>query len=256
MIKNISSVSGFIGLVMFCFTFFFLNIFSALGQEMPKMNMDTSANMQNQMMLPMSFFTHMGIPLNVGSYALRLAALAVAKDGKINSEFNFQFETGLSKTVGLFLGGEGLFNDPQLETMFQFLVLKSKNGMSGFSPIVEFEFHLAKDAERTVYTIVGFASTISNSHIAINQVIHYSPLEDLAEGSASLVVKASKKIFPVTEISGVIQTGSRPIFNFLAGIKFKLTNNFLLGVAYQLPITTNRNYSSQYVFQPNLILQK
>ena len=188
-----------------------LSTFSMYAQQMGSMKLDTSAtmhesmtNMRDQMMLPMSFFTHMGIPLNVGTYGLRVAVLQTQNEGKTNTQFNFQFETGLSKTVGLFLGGEGLFDDPTLEAMFQFLVLKSKNGMSGFSPIIEFEFPLGKEAKRSVYTLVGFASTLSNSHLAFNQVLHYSPLEDLAEGSASIVIKVSKRIFLVSEISGVI----------------------------------------------------
>jgi len=198
----------------------------------------------------------MGIPLNVGTYGLRVAALPTNNNGKTNTEFDFQFETGLSKTVGLFIGGEGLFKDPTLETMVQFLVLKSKDGMSGLSPIIEFEFPLGKEATRRVYTLVGFASTISNSHLAINQVLHYSPLEDLEEGSISGVIKVSERIFLVTEIGGVIQKGEHPIFNLLGGVKVKLNKNFFLGFAYQLPLTSNRDYSSRYVFQPNMMLQK
>jgi hypothetical protein len=212
--------------------------------------------MQNQMMLPMAFFTHMGLPLNVGTYSLRVAALPTRNEGKTNTQFNFQFETGLSKTVGLFLGGDGLFDDPTLEAMVQFLVLKSKNGMNGFSPIIEFEFPLGKEAARTVYTLVGFATTLSNSHLAFNQVLHYSPLEDLAEGSVSLVIKISKRIFLASEISGVTEQGEGPIFNLLAGVKVKLNKYVVLGFAYQLPLTDNRDYSSRYVFQPNIMLQK
>ena len=211
---------------------------------------------QHQMMLPMPFFTHMGIPYNVGTYGLRVAALPTRIDGKTTTEFNFQFETGLSKTVGLFIGAEGLFDNTTLEAMFQFLVWKSKNGMNGISPIIEFEFPLGKNATRNVYTLVGFASTFSNSHLAVNQVLHYSPLEDLAEGSTSLLVKVSKRIFLVSEISGVIEKNENPVFNLLAGVKFQLTKNLLLGIAYQLPLTTNRDYSSRYVLQPNMIFQK
>ena len=239
------------------------SIFSAFGQQMPNMKMDSITvkreemkDGQHQKMLPMPFFTHMGIPYDVGTYGLRLAVLPTVNEGKVNTEFNFQFETGLSKTVGLFIGGEELFDDPTLEAMFQFLVWKSKNGMNGFSPIVEFEFPLGKEATRSVYTLVGFASTFSNSHIAFNQVLHYSPIEDLAEGSASILVKVSKRIFLVSEISGVVQQEELPIFNLLAGVKFQLNKNFLLGFAYQLPLTTNRNYSSRYVFQPNMVFQK
>lgn len=78
------------------------------------MKMDTSVikqpemkGMENMEMLPMPFFTHMGIPYNVGSYGLRIAALSTKNEETTQTEFNFQFETGLSKTVGLFLGGKG-----------------------------------------------------------------------------------------------------------------------------------------------------
>lgn len=69
-----------------------------------------SMNMQNKMMLPMAFYTHKGIPLVVGTHSLRLDATPTQNEGKTNTQFDFQFETGLSKTVGLFLGGNGLFD--------------------------------------------------------------------------------------------------------------------------------------------------
>ncbi len=221
-----------------------------------KMDTSAMADMQSQMMLPMAFFTHMGMPLDVGSYSLRAAVLPTRNDGETKTEFNFQLETGLSKTIGLFLGGEGLFDDPTLEAMFNFLAWKSKDGMSGFSPLIEFEFPLGKEATRSVYTLVGFATTLSNSKLAFHQVLHYSPLEDLAEGSASLVIKASKRLFFVPEISGVFEQGARPISNLLLGVKVKLNNNFMLGLAYQLPITTSRDYDSQFVLQPNILYYK
>ena len=241
----------------------YLSVFSIYGQDMSKMNMDTTTvkkvNMkaiEHQMMLPMPFFTHMGIPYGVGTFGLRVAALTSSIDGKLTTSGNFQFETGLSKTVGLFVGGQGLFDDATLEAMFQFLVWKSKNGMNGISPIIEFEFPLAKDATRSVYTLVGFASTFSNTHLAFNQVLHYSPLEDLSEGSISLLAKVSKRIFLVSELSGVVEKNENPIFNLLVGIKFEISQKFFLGIAYQLPLTSNRDYSSQYIFQPNMMFRK
>jgi hypothetical protein len=250
----------------FTFCLFGPGIISTFGQQKPKMNMDTSAvkqegmkdikEMHDQMTLPMAFFTHMGIPLNVGTYSLRAAVLLSQNPGKTNTQFDFQFETGLSKTVGLFIGGEGLFNKPTLEAMVQFLVLKSKNGMNGFSPIIEFEFPLGKEPTRSVYTLVGYAATFSNSRLAVNHVLHYSPAEELAEGSVSMVVKVWKPIYFVTEISGVTRKDTRPVFNVLGGVKVSLNKNFSLGFAFQLPLTNNRNYSSQYIFQPNIMLGK
>ena len=53
------------------------------AQDMPGMTMKDTLKekrnekmaMNDEMMLPMPFFTHMGMPLAVGSYNLRLAAL-------------------------------------------------------------------------------------------------------------------------------------------------------------------------------------
>lgn len=257
--KNIRILNRSVNFSWFLFIVSFFSIRPAYTQEMPGMNMDTTSvkkaamkDMQDQMMLPMPFFTHMALPMSVGSFNLRAAILPTQAEAKTNTEFNVQFTTGLSKTVGLFLGAEGAFDAPTLEAMFQFLVWKSKNGMNAFSPIIEFEFPLAKDAERKMYTLVGFATTISNPGIAFNQVLHYSPLEDLAEGSVSIVAKVSNRIFLVSEISAVTQKGERPIFNMLGGIKFKLSNNFLIGIGYQHPLTSNREFTSQYIIQPDI----
>ncbi len=143
MIKNIYTSRRFRKFSLSSFIIFGISIFSAYSQQMQGMNMDTTVvkkndmkDMQNQMMLPMPFFTHMAMPLKVGSFNLRAALLPTQIDRKTNTEFNVQFTTGLSKTVGLFLGGSGAFDSPTLEAMVQFLVWKSKNGMNAFSPII------------------------------------------------------------------------------------------------------------------------
>ncbi len=254
-----------------CFIVLTLNIYSANSEQMLKMPSDSSTtkevyltDRQLQSILPSPFFTEKGVPLNVGTISIKAAALPTQSDGKTKMQYNFQLETGLSKTVGLVFGGKALFYDPTVEesmqfpvinTMAKFLVLKSENGLNGFSPFIEFEFPWGRERTHDVYTLVGFATTLSNSCISFNQDIHYSPLEDLTKGSASLLLKVSKRIFLVSEFSGLTQKGARPIFNLLGGIKIELYKSFLLGFAYQLPLTDNRDYSSQYIFQPNLVFQ-
>ena len=257
--KNLSSTRRFIYFSLSSFIVYGTSTFSAYSQQMPTMKKDTlvveKKNMKvmsNMEMLPMPFFTHMGMPMDVGVYNLRIAALPTQNVGKTNTEYDVQFMTGLSKTVGLHLEGRGTFRNPTLEAMVQFLVWKSKNGMNAISPIIEFEFPLGKEATRRVYTLVGFSSTLSNSRLAFNQVLHYSPLEDLAEGSISLVYKISNRIFLVSELSGVFQKDELPISNLLGGVKIKLNKNFIIGIGYQQPITTNEDFSSQYIFQPDV----
>jgi hypothetical protein len=73
----------------------------------------------------------------------------------------------------------------------------------------------------------------------------------MAEWSASWVVVATPKVFPVVEIFGEGGTDALPIVRLLAGIKVRIREGFLLGLAYQLPITKNKEFSSQFAFQPD-----
>ena len=124
------------------------------------------------------FFTHMGIPEGVGVFNLRLLGLVNRVDGRTNGDFGFHFETGLTKRIGLHIRNDSFLNRTRSEVMFQFLAIKSKDGMSGFSPIIEFEIPTRRGGGSRVNTLVGFSSALVNKRAAFNQVIHYNPRED------------------------------------------------------------------------------
>lgn len=84
------------------------------------------------------FFTHMGVPEAVGVFNLRLAGLATRTNGHTDGDFAFHFETGLTKYIGLHFRNDSFLDRTRSEVMFQFAAIRSKNGMSGFSPIIEF----------------------------------------------------------------------------------------------------------------------
>ena len=255
MIKNIISIRRFINFSLSSFIVFGVSIFSAYSQQMPKMNTDSASDTRSQMSddeeIAHPFFTHMGMPEAVGTYSLRLAALATRMDGTTKGDFAFHFETGLSKFVGLHIRNDRFLDNTHTEIMFQFAAIRSKDGMSGLSPIIEFEFPTKKGASR-INTLVGFSTAIVKSHFAFNQVLHYNPSEDMVDGSAALVYKVSKGVFFVVEILGEKMPDEQAIINLLGGVKIKLNKNFMLGVGYQQPITTNKDFSSQYIFQPDM----
>ena len=252
--KNINSMRRFIKLSLSSLIIFGVSIFSAYSQQMPNMKTDSAGN-KNQMSddeeIAHPFITHMGMPEAVGTYSLRLAALATRMDGKTMGDFAFHFETGLSKFVGLHIRNDQFLENTHTEIMFQFAVIRSKDGMSGFSPIIEFEIPTKKGASR-IHTLVGFSTAIAGPHFAFNQVIHYNPREDMVDGSAALVYKLSKKIFFVIEVLGEKMPDEQAIINLLGGVKIVLNKNFILGIGYQFPVTNNREFSSQYIFQPDL----
>ena len=201
--KNIRSIRRYINFSLPSFIVFSVSTFSAYSQQMPKMNTDSakiknvndkSSQMSDDEEIAHPFFTHMGMPEAVGTYSLRLAALATRMDGKTKGDLAFHFETGLSKFVGLHIRNDRFLDNTHTEIMFQFTVIRSKDGMSGFSPIIEFEIPTKKGASR-INTLVGFSTAVVKSRFAFNQVLHYNPREDMVDGSAALVYKLSKNIF-------------------------------------------------------------
>ena len=204
------------------------------------------------MEVPHGFFTHEGLPDAVGIFSMRTAGLATRVDGKTQGDFAFHLETGLTKAIGLHIRNDRFLNSPMTEAMFQFAAITSSDGRSGFAPIIEFEFPTHSGAGNRINTLIGQTLKLANSRVAFNQVVHYNPREDMVDWSASLVAGATPRIFPVLEILGEGGNDALPIVRLLAGFKVRVREGFLLGLAYQLPITKNKEFSSQLVIQPDV----
>ena len=245
-----------------CFIAFAAWGLPAYSQQMPQ---DTTApapgkNQENQTdrtgmeeeEVAHPFFTHMGVPEGVGVYNLRLAGLATRTDGHTDGDFAFHFETGLTKFIGLHVRNDRFLTNTRTEAMFQFAAVRSKNGMSGFSPLIEFEFPTRSGGGKRINTLVGFSTALANSRASFNQVLHYNPREDMIDGSASLVFKAGSRFYPVMEVLTEAARGERPIISLLLGLKVRVSKFMMLGVAFQVPTTTRKDFSSQMVFQPDI----
>jgi hypothetical protein len=218
--------------------------------QAPKMNMDTMDSGEQEVAHP--FFTHMGMPEAVGVYNLRLGALVTHGEGNKDGDFAFHFETGLTKSIGVHLRNDGILNEQHTELMFQFAAVRSEDGMSGFAPIIEFEFPTHAGGDQRINTLVGFSTALANSKAAFNQVVHYDPRTDMVEGSAAFVVKLGTRLFPVAEISGEGMEGELPLINLLGGLKVRVTESLLVGIALQTPVTERKDFSWKLVFQPDI----
>lgn len=199
---------------------------------------------------PHPFLTHMGVPEGVGVFALRVSLLTTRADGKSTSDFGFHLETGLTKTIGLHIRNDAFLTNPRTEAMFQFAAIMSKDGMSGFAPLIEFEFPTHSGAGSRIEELVGFSTALANPRVSFNQVLHYSPREDAAEGSAALVARVAKGVFPVVEVLGSGGGETATMFGLLVGLKVHVREGINLGVAYQFPLTTSREFTSRVLFQP------
>ena len=70
--------------------------------------------------------------------------------------------------------------------------------------------------------------------------------------SAAVVIKAGSRYYPVAELLAETMPGETPIVNVLVGLKVRVSKNVLIGVAYEIPTTTRRDFSSQLVFSPDM----
>ena len=201
--------------------------------------------------VPHAFFTHMGLPEGVGNFNLRLLGIATRADGQTDGDFAFHLETGLTPNIGFHLRNDRFLNNDKTEAMFQYTAFVSKDGMSGFAPIIEFEFPTHSGASR-INTLVGFTTSLGTPRWAFNQVLHYDPREDMVDASAALVVGAGRYVFPVVEILGEGGKGQSSVVSGLVGVKVRLREWLIGGVAIQFPMTTARDFSSRFALGPDL----
>ena len=202
--------------------------------------------------LPHPFFTHMGLPEGVGVVNLRTLALATRADGRTDGDFAFHLETGLTKSIGLHIRNDQVRGNPRTEAMLQFAAYVSKDGMSGFAPLIEFEFPTRTGDGSRIHTLVGFTSTIGRRRAVFNQVVHYNPAEDGVDASAALVLKAGRRVFPVVEVLTAGARGESTMVNLLGGLKVQLREWLYVGLAVQVPLTNAKKFSWQGAFGPDV----
>jgi hypothetical protein len=197
------------------------------------------------------FFTHMGLPDPVGHYALRLSGVATREEGHTRGDFGLHLETGLLDRIGLHIRNDRVLNNAHTEIMLQYAAIRSRDGMSGFSPFLEVEIPTHKD-ERHTYGLVGFSTMWSTHILELNQSLEYSPEEEALEGSISLVGKVGQRLFPVVEFILAAANGAKPQNSMIVGLKYRINKNIVFGIGYQVPVTQAREFTHQIFFQTDL----
>jgi len=218
----------------------------SVAQDQAKMNMG-----EEEMDMVHPFFTHMGLPDPVGHYALRLSGVATSEEGHTRGDFGLHLETGLLDRVGLHIRNDRVLNNAHTEIMLQYAAIRSRNGMSGFSPFVEVEVPSHKD-ERHTYGLFGFSTMWSTRILEVNQSLEYSLEEEALEGSISLVGKIGQHLFPVFEFILASAKGEKPQNSVIGGLKYRINKNIVFGIGYQFPVTQVREFARQIFFQTDL----
>ena len=198
------------------------------------------------------FLAHMGVPEAVGTYDLRLMGMAVDGEGDRDADAGFHLETGLTDNIGLHLRNNAFFRQRRTELMLQFAGLRSADRMSGVSPLIEFEVPTQSVHGTAINTFVGFTTSLENGNMGFSQNLEYSPNEESLEGELAFVFRVRERFFPVIEVNGEAAKGESPIINQLVGLKVRMNSNLFLGLAGEVPLTTNKDFSSQVILQAEL----
>jgi hypothetical protein len=211
-----------------------------------KMNM-----VEGEMDMVHPFFTHMGMPDPVGHYVLRLSGVAAREEVRTRGDFGFHLETGLSKRIGLHIRNDRVVNNAHTEIMLQYAAIRSRDGMSGFSPFAELEIPTHED-ERHFYGLVGFSTTWSTHIFELNQSVEYSPEEGALEGSLSMVDNVGQRLFPVIEFIFAASKSATPQNSMIGGLKYRINGYTVFGVGYQAPVTKTKEFTHQVLLQADL----
>lgn len=193
------------------------------------------------------FVAHMGMPDEPGELSVRLMSITERNAGLANGTYGFHLETGVMNRLGLHLRNDGVATHKSTEMMLQYAVLKS--GQNGIAIIGEVEFPTGSTADNQNKFMYGISFAYYwESILSVNSVVHYNPQQKMTEWEIASVSPLTEKIFPVLEFRG--EAGKdMSIANALLALKFKILNGNAIGLGYQVPISTNRDYDSQLIAQ-------
>lgn len=191
------------------------------------------------------FVAHMGMPDEPGEISIRLLSIAERNEGMANGTYGFHLEAGIIDRLGLHLRNDGVATHARTEMMLQYAVIKS--GENGVALIGEIEFPTGATTDNQNKFLIGVSFAYYwESILSVNSVAHYSPQEKMTEWEIAFVSRLTEKIFPVLEFRGESDKDMSMANAFLA-LKFKIPNGNALGLGYQVPISTTREYDSQLI---------
>lgn len=196
------------------------------------------------------FVAHMGMPDEPGEISVRLMSITERNAGMANGTYGFHLEAGVAERLGLHLRNDSIATHNNTELMLQYALLKS--GENGIALIGEIEFPTGPTTDNQNKYLSGLSFAYYwNSILSVNSVVHYNAPEKMTEWEIAFVSRMTAKIFPVLEFRGEAMKAMSTTKALLA-LKFKLPQGNAIGLGYQIPISTIRDFDSQLISEVEL----
>ena len=209
-------------------------------------------------MLPHPFLSHMGVPDEPGSVSIRAAVYRQGRRGENAwTDGAFHLEAGLLPRLGIHFRSDAVMQDPRLDVMAMFAVLRDADDSSGVSVFAAGEVAVGNvpAGERDVESAFGLSGRKSFAGaLTADADAHYMPTMKMFEYEAAAVASVHDYFYPAAEFSGeyMLSQEGMPATNSsyaLAGVKFKLKDAVYFGVAYQFGVTTEREFDHRALLQ-------
>ncbi len=196
------------------------------------------------------FVAHMGMPDEPGEISVRLMSVTERNLGLASGTYGFHVEAGIADRLGLHLRNDAIATHNNTELMLQYALLKS--GENGVALIGEIEFPTGPTTDNQNKYLSGLSFAYYwDSILSVNSVVHYNAPEKMAEWEIAFVGRMTEKMFPVLEFRGEAAKDMSTSHALLA-LKFKIPHGNAIGLAYQIPISINRDYDSQLITEVEL----
>ncbi len=209
-------------------------------------------------MLPHPFLSHMGIPDEPGSVSIRAAVYRQGRRGENAwTDGAFHLEAGLLPRLGIHFRSDAVMQDPRLDIMAMFAVLRDEENANGVSVFAagEVAAGTVPGGERDVESAFGLSGRKSfGSAVTADADAHYMPTMKMFEYEAAAVASVRGYFYPAAEFSGeyMLSQEGMPATNSsygFAGIKFKLKGAVYFGVGYQFGVTAEREFDNRALLQ-------
>lgn len=194
------------------------------------------------------FLVHMGMPDEPGEMSLRITGFQQRLGSVSQSGYGAHLETGLWDRVGLHIRNDDIQRSGT-EIMLQFAALRSQDKKEGISLMIENEMP-GTTGEANVQFKVGFSAAKLLWGNLLNFAYHYGPGDKESEIEASFIGKVNERLSLVFEYSG--HSDQEKMSYLLEAIKVKMTSFMSLGIGFQSPLSTEREFDAKTLLQTSM----
>jgi hypothetical protein len=192
------------------------------------------------------FLTHMALTDPPGSMSLRITPFQQRHDSTVEQDVAVHIEAGIIPGLGIHIRSDGIKTSAYSEFMLMYSFLHDADYNNGLSVFGQVGIPTGPGVKSNALKyLFGFSGRLTIPKIVVMDAnMHINLAEKMAEYESSFVFKASKMLYPILELRGVITEKTTSLYS-LIGLKFRIADEMAVGVGIQTPITTAREYDSQ-----------